>query len=341
MTASHKALVWGIAASFLFTGLIFVLRPLGIQIDFLPDTGASWYYWQLPEDTTIARVTAWAGYIGHQVFMWGLIAYGQSKKLKPTKGLHTLNWIALGGNAFFIFLHWVQTHFWYGALAEDVSVFSSQGSVIMVLVLVLVMETKRRGLFFGQKINWMTEGKNTLIRYHGHLFAWATIYTFWYHPMDNTIGHLLGFFYTFMLMLQGSLIFTRAHTNKFWTATLETFVLIHGTLVAVMLGQEAWAMFLFGFATMFVVTTLHGLGLSRLTRAVVLALYAISILLVYSERGWAQLNEIIRIPVILYGLALLIGALLFIGTRLNRRRKKTRRQAPSQSKTMTTVSSTS
>ncbi len=29
-------------------------------------------------------------------------------------------------------------------------------------------------------------------RNHGYIFAWATIYTFWYHPMENTNGHLIG-----------------------------------------------------------------------------------------------------------------------------------------------------
>ena len=38
-------------------------------------------------------------------------------------------------------------------------------------------------------------------KYHGYYFAWAIIYTFWYHPMEITGGHLLGFFYMFLLLL--------------------------------------------------------------------------------------------------------------------------------------------
>ena len=51
-------------------------------------------------------------------------------------------------------------------------------------------------------------------KYHGYVFAWATVYTFWYHPMENTAGHLIGFFYMFLLLLQGSLFLTRIHINK-------------------------------------------------------------------------------------------------------------------------------
>ena len=58
-------------------------------------------------------------------------------------------------------------------------------------------------------------------KYHGYFFAWATIYTFWYHPMDNTTGHLIGFFYMFLLLLQGSLFLTRIHVNKYWTVVQE------------------------------------------------------------------------------------------------------------------------
>ena len=36
--------------------------------------------------------------------------------------------------------------------------------------------------------------------------------------------------------------------------------MIHGTLVAVMQGNGIWPMFLFGFAGIFVITQMHGLG---------------------------------------------------------------------------------
>ncbi|SHI19592.1 hypothetical protein [Ferrimonas marina] len=319
MNSSYRVLGLGIGVSVLLAACIAWLRPFGMTIEFLPDTGASWYYWQLPESNRWAQLTAWLGYLGHQVFMWGVIAYGQSQRLKPQAGLHRLNLIALGGNLLFIVLHWAQTHWYYDALAQDVSVFSSQGSVILLLVMVLVMEAPRRGLLAGQKIAWMAQCRDLLKRYHGYLFCWATIYTFWYHPMESTPGHLVGFFYTFLLLLQGSLIFTRAHSNRYWTALLESFVLIHGSLVAWVNGGQMWPMFLFGFAGMFVITTMHGLGWRPWLRWSVLAAYLGGMALVYSERGWSQLHEVLRIPLILYLLAFLLAGLIWLGLYARRR----------------------
>ena len=219
---------------------------------------------------------------------------------------------ALAASAFFILLHFVQTHIWYDGLAQDVSIFSSQGSVIVLLVWVLLMENNRRGMFFGKKLPIKQEIIRFARKYHGYFFAWATIYTFWYHPMVNTSGHLIGFLYMFLLMLQGSLFFTRIHTNRWWTLLMEFTVLIHGTLVAVMQGNGIWPMFLFGFAGIFVITQMHGLGLRLWQKWLILAAYIGSVLAVYSQRGWAQINEIVRIPVIDY-VAVVILALLFGG----------------------------
>lgn len=315
---SNQALWAGIIFSLLFTGLIWLVRPLLPQIDFLPDTGASWYYWQLPEPTFWSRATAWGGYLLHQFFIWGTIFYAQRNKTKYTKGLHKINVVALVGSAFFIALHLLQTTFWYDGLAQDVSIFTSQGSVIILLVMVLIMENQRRGLFFGKgkRIGWLNESGRVLRKYHGYIFAWATIYTFWYHPMEATSGHLIGFLYTFLLMVQGSLMFTRAHVNKYWTFALEFMVLIHGTLVAVMQGNGIWPMFFFGFAGIFIVTQMHGLGLKVWQRWGFLIAYVTAVLLVYSDRGWAQLNEIVRIPVIDYVLVFAIAGIIWIGMKV-------------------------
>ncbi|MFZ1398268.1 MAG: hypothetical protein WAS33_15290, partial [Candidatus Promineifilaceae bacterium] len=92
---SSKALWAGVIFSFLFTGIIWLLRGAIPQVDFLPDQGASWYYWKLPEPTFWTRATAWGGYVLHQAAIWGLIYYGQKNKTKYTNGLHPLNVAAL------------------------------------------------------------------------------------------------------------------------------------------------------------------------------------------------------------------------------------------------------
>ncbi len=90
---------------------------------------------------------------------------------------------------------------------------------------------------------------DTLKRYHGYYFSWAIIYTFWYHPFEMTSGHIAGFAYMFLLLLQSSLFFTRYHTNRWWTMSLETLFVVHGAIVAAYImnpGQhEFWSMFLF------------------------------------------------------------------------------------------------
>ncbi len=202
---STQALWGGILFSFLFTLLIWVIRPWLPQVEFLPDAGASWYYWQLPTPTIATRASVWIFYLGHQFAIWYLIYYAQKNKIRYTNGLHKVNIWALAVNAFFIVLHLVQTAVWYDGLAQDTSVFSSQGSVIALLVAVLLMENQRRGLFFGKKIgmgrrvvtendasylekakagagNWgrsvMKDSAYIARKYHGYLFAWAITYTF-------------------------------------------------------------------------------------------------------------------------------------------------------------------
>jgi hypothetical protein len=143
--------------------------------------------------------------------------------------------------------------------------------------------------------------------------------------MVSTTGHLWGFFYTFLLLLQGSLFFTRTHLNRFWMVTQEILVAVHGTLVAVMQGNGIWPMFFFGFAGLFIITQMHGLRLSLRTRWLLLAGYIAGVVVVYSGRGWGALNEIIRIPVIEYlavvVLALLIGGGLWIYRQVSRLRQ--------------------
>ncbi|MCW5847777.1 MAG: hypothetical protein KIS95_11140 [Anaerolineae bacterium] len=307
---SSTALWLGILFSLGFTALIYLLGPALPQINFLPDTGASWYYWKLPEPTFWSRASVWGLYLGHQIAIWGLIWHAQRQKPKYTAGLHRVNVIALVVNALFIFLHLIQTHVWYDGLAQDVSIFSSQGSVILMLILILLMENQRRGLFFGRKVGFLKETGQVVRRYHGYIFAWAVIYTFWYHPMETSTGHLIGFLYTFLLMLQGSLMFTRAHLNRWWTLVLELAVVAHGTLVALM-SNNLWPMFFFGFAAIFIVTQMWGLGLSKWWRWGFIAAYVAAAVAVYSSRGWGNLNEIVRIPVIEYGLVFAAALLIW------------------------------
>jgi hypothetical protein len=305
---SYLALWGGIVFSLAFSALIWWAGQRLASVPHLPDTGPSWYYWKLPQPNFWARATAWGFYLAHQFAIWGLIYYAQRARARYTTGLHRFNVAALAANAFFILLHFIQTHVWYDGLAQDVSIWSSQGSVIVLLVWVLLMENNRRGMFFGKRLPIGRQIIRFARKYHGYLFAWATIYTFWYHPMEPTSGHLIGFFYMFLLLLQGSLFFTRVHVNRWWTLAQEVIVLAHGGLVAVMQGNNMWRMFAFGFGGLLVITQMHGLGLSRRIRWLILLLYIGAAIVAYSLYDITMIHQILWIPTIEY-----LGVLVLAG----------------------------
>ena len=317
---SSTALWGGILFSFLFTALIWYAGGHWLAPGTLtPERPGFWYEWQLLQPTFWTRATAWAGYLGHQVAIWWLIWTAQKERPGYTKGLHRFNVLALAVNALFIALHFVQTQVWYDGLAQDVHEGTAQWSVIVLLVVVIAMENKRRGLVFGATSSWVERAGPFLRRYHGYFFSWAIIYTFWYHPMEDTWGHLFGFFYMFLLMLQGSLFFTRAHVNRRWTVVLEVTFAFHGAMVAYLAGQgQGWQMFLMGGLAMFIITQMHGLGLSRRARWLIAGGYLCGVVLLYAIRGFQYVPELAGIPLTLLSGVFVLALLVLGGQRVLR-----------------------
>jgi len=318
-------LVAGILFCIGYVALIRALAPFLPPILFAPDTGFAHYYWKLTDPTVWTRATAWGGYILHNVTIWALIYATQEKSLKYSDKLHPVNILALGANAVFILLHLLQTHYFYDGTAQDTHIMTSQGSVIILLAMVLVMENQRRGMFLGKRAPMMAEAGRAMRKYHGYIFSWAIIYTFWYHPMESNVGHLMGTLYTTLIMVQGSLFFTRMHVNKYWMVLQEAMVLFHGTVVALMLGDgHAWAQFFFGFLGVFVITQMYGLGLPKWMRWAFWVAYLVGGVLAFQfDRGWGNANEFIRVPIVLYALAFMLAAItlgiLMLGRALSRR----------------------
>ena len=316
---STRALWWGLAFSLAFTLILWWAGIYWMDADryatFAPRSDAAvltqmWYLWQLDEPTVWTRLTAWGSYICHNLIIWYLIWKAQTAKSRYSDNLHWFNVAALLANAFFIVLHLVQTRYWYDGLAQDVAEFTSQASVTIVLVAILIMENDRRGLFFGYRAPFLKTVGRGLRKYHGYYFSWAIIYTFWYHPMEITGGHLLGFLYMFLLLLQGSLFYTRIHLNNYWKVASELSVVAHAVMVAYLAGQE-WPQFFGGFLGMFVVTQMHGLGLSRKVRWILGLAYAGSILLIYSQgAGLAKAYMVALIPLIEFILVALVSVIV-------------------------------
>lgn len=312
-----RAMWAGIIFAFVFTAIIYLLGPSldPVRATLLPDQGPSWYYWKLPSPTFASHLSAWGLYLAHQISLWGLIWYAQTRVKKYTGGLHPVNVVALGVNALFIVLHLVQTHIWYDGLAQDVSIFSSQGSVILMLIWIMLMENNRRGVLLGKKLPIGKRVIQFARKYHGYVFAWAITYTFWYHPMETTNGHLMGFFYTFLLLLQGSLFLTRIHVNKWWMLAQEIIVLAHGTIVAIVQGNNLWPMFFFGFLGVFILVQMHGLGLSNRIKWLFFGVYAVGAALVYiqPDRGVTKLWQLVAIPGIYYLVMVVLAVLIAVG----------------------------
>lgn len=310
---SERILLWAVPAVALLTGLVWLTGQSLRDVTLLPDQGAAWYEWKLPGPTAWTRLSAWFCYAAHQIVSWGLIYYAQTRVHRWSRGLKRVNVLAIGANLGFVALHVVQSQLFYDGLAQDVSIFSSQGSVVLLLVAVLLMENRRRGLVAGKRAPIPEVVVDFVRRYHGYLFSWAIIYTFWYHPMVATSGHLIGFFYMFLLLLQSCLIFTTAHTNRWWTMSLELMVAVHGTLVAVMSSgaDGAWPRFLFGFLAVFVITQMHGLGLSTRTRWLLFVAWLAGAATVYTGRGLADLHEILRVPMAEYLVLAVLTLLLW------------------------------
>jgi hypothetical protein len=323
-------------AAFLFSIIfIAVIWILGFNLEpfldtLLPDKGAAWYYWKLPVRNSQSMLIVWILYLAHQFGVWGAIYWAQRNLSgKPySKTLTRYNTVMLTINALAVFLHLGETHFLFDGLAQDVPIWTSQGSVIIMLVVVLIIENSRRGLILGRKIERPLTAEVTRFfrRNHMYVFAWALVYTFWFHPMAVDPQLLSGFIYMFFLFTQMSLAWTWVHLEARWIIFLESYVAIHALIVAIyntlQLGSpEMWPMFFAGFSFMFVFTQQYGLKLDRKVRMLIIGVYLIFVSWLYLPRPFGfgrelvylTRLEVIWIPLILYLLALIFGGVIYLG----------------------------
>jgi len=271
------------------------------------------YPWRLIDPTTASHLTAWLGYALHNILAWVIIYLAKRARPGYKATFHRYNWGMLAVNGFFILLHWLQSQVWYDGLAQDVPEVTALGSVALMLMIIIILETPRRGLILGRKVRFHKQFIQIVRQYHGYLFTWACIYTFWYHPTEGTVGHLAGFFYMFLLLWQSVLIFNRTHLNKWWTFTLEVLVLPHAVLVALNQGNNLWPMFAFGFGAMLILVQMHGLGLNTWTKRILAILFVVAVVISYGISGrLADVHEITRIPILDYAVIGLFY-LIFLG----------------------------
>jgi hypothetical protein len=320
-----KTIIWISVIGFLLISAATVAFSPRLQAFYpLPeDQGSAWYYWQVADFSVAGRVAVWAGYALHQLAVWWIFFTARFSKFRAERQR-----VAAGGvpadegpfvnpgsevgngytvamlvvNLLFVALHLLQTQLWYGGLAQDVPIWTSQGSVIVMLVLVLVLEMPRRGLFFGKWMRVPADLHNLLRRWHGLFISWALVYTFWFHPMEGNWGLMSGFIYMWLLFIQLIIFGSKPHKNRSWVVVLEAFVVIHGTLISVYKELAATPLFFFGFYAMFLITYMHTWKMALWGKLLALAGYVGSLIYIYQfVRGWEHVIEIIFIPVALYG----------------------------------------
>jgi len=309
----------GIAWAVALTAVIGATAAGLADYDIIGPTVPFAYPWRLTEPDQLARLTAWAGYVLHQLATWGVLWAAQRQKPGFAGGFRWFNWAMLGVHTVFIGLHTLQTHLFYDALAVDVPEITALGSVALMLMVVLALEAPRRGLVWGRGTSLPAGMFAALKKSHGTLFTWALVYTFWYHPTVGTFGHLMGFAYLFALLWQSVLLFQRSHLNRKWTLALELLVIPHGVLVAIHQGKELWPMFGFGFSAVFVITQMHGLDWSSRLRQFTAVIWLIGLVGTYvvMER-LALWHEVLRIPILDYGVVGLIALGFWLRNRARR-----------------------
>jgi len=236
----------------------------------------------------------------------------------------------------FSLLHLAQTHVNFDGLAQDIPIWTSQGSVIVMLALVLVMENPRRGLFLGKKAGKPMTARvvGVLRRNHSYIIAWALVYTFWFHPATSDPQLLTGFIYMMLLFTQMSLAYTDVHLRAGWIAFLESFVAIHAFVVAInntlnpqINSADMWPMFLSGFAFMVVFTYIYAFKPRKEIRVFAVLAYFAGLIWIYlpAPIGYGRdpmrimMVEFLWIPITLYLLAYVFAGFGYIYIKMRKR----------------------
>jgi hypothetical protein len=100
---------------------------------------------------------------------------------------------------------------------------------------------------------------------------------------------------------------------------LEVTFAFHGAMVAYLATQgQGWQMFLMGGLATFIITQMHGLGLSRRARWLIAFGYFCGVALLYSVRGWQYVPELAGIPLTLLSGVFVLALLVLGGQRVLR-----------------------
>ena len=312
LTADARILARGIAVCILITLLIVIFGWNLQSVPHPPDRGPRWYYWILRDPTFTTRAAVWTLYLTHQILHLATVHYALQSKIRYSSTLRPINIWLICLNLFFIFAHFVQTHVTYDGLAQDLPLIPSLGLAGVMLTWVLLMENNRRGLWFHYRFPFPSDLIKFARKYHGYYFSVAIVAVFWFHPLESTLGHLTGVFYNLLLLLQSCLVLTPIHYNRYWTFTLEFFVIVHGTVVGYFDPTKSWTIYFFWFLVIFVTTQMHGLNLSFSFKLSVIILTVLSIKEMFHIEGPIFAPKLLCAPLTEYVCVYLLAGLLWL-----------------------------
>jgi hypothetical protein len=277
------------------------------------------YRWRRIDPTWLSKASAWGGYTLHQFALWACIYAGQNQRPLYSREMQPLNWVALGINLAGVALRYGQYRWQYDGLAPDVPEMTSLGSVTFMLALILILEAPRRGIAFGRR-DWRLERPfvDFFRRYHGYIFSWSLVYTFWFHPLEPTAGHLAGTAYLLLYLVQSALIYTPAHLDRRWTTALELLVVVHAVAAAKMNGGRYTPTFLFGFLATGLITQIHNFPVpTHIRRALYVLFGGTAVATMARRRTLHRLPEVLHVPILEYGVVGLLYAFYLLLRRLN------------------------
>ena len=157
-------------------------------------------------------------------------------------------------------------------------------AVFLALTVALLMQQTERGIVFGFSLHSETLIllTNIVRRFHGYVFTWAVVFTFWHHPAEAGVEHLSGFFIILLFTTQACLMYTTSHLGVIWRILLELQMLFHAVIAEIhRTHREVWKMFVSGSLAVFVITQMHAFPLSFLTKSGILAAYILLLYFLY------------------------------------------------------------
>jgi hypothetical protein len=289
------------------------------------------YPFRLAQSSIWSHLVPWICYVVHQSGHWYLISQARSAhsrgelKWTPAGQLNPYAHKMLVLNGVMVLMHFLVSRFNYNGLCSSFSEISTLVAGVTSLVVVMMFEGPRRGWAFGCDVpskTWSESLKRfagQVKHYHGYMASFGIIVTFWYHPFEATLAHFTGWTHMMMLIVQSSLIYQNQHRDRYWTAIVEVWIMVHGTTVAYFQGYmsgELYSMFATSFLMLFAMSTAWGLPIVQrflstkeswryyAVFGAIVALYAPVAYFFLIGRTWWLPFLTTALPMLYYGLSL-------------------------------------